>query len=103
MDLDLRRKGTGTLVEGEEEEHHKIRELDFLAAEEITLEEDQEEVEAGYHWFEGTVEEVEVEVESGRLDPEKMIEGEEELMEEKVKYVMMKQRLMEAVVVEEEM
>lgn len=65
------------------------------------MEEDQEEDEVGYHWFEGTVVEGEGEVESVRFDLEKMIEGEEELMEGKVKYVMMKRRLMEAVVVEE--
>ena len=99
MDFDLQRKGIGTLVEEEEgEEHHTIQALDFLVAEEIVLEEDQVEVEEGYHSFEGTVVEAGEEAESVHFDLEKMMVGEGVLMEEKAKDVPMKQRLMKKVV-----
>jgi hypothetical protein len=99
MDFDLQRKGIGTWVEEEEgEEHHTIQAQDFLVAEEIMLEEDQVEVEEGYHSFEGTVVEAGEEVELVHFDPEKTMAGEAVLVEEKVRDVTMKQRLMKGVV-----
>lgn len=63
------------------------------------LEEDREEVEVGFHSFEGSV--AVEEVETVHFDLEVMIEGEEVPLEGIVKYVMMKQHLMEAVEEEE--
>jgi hypothetical protein len=97
MDFYLQRKGIGTLVVEEGEEHHMVQALDFPVAEEIVLEEDQEEAEVGYHSFEAMVVEAGEEVESVHFDLEKRT-AEEVLMEEKVRYVTMKQRLMKELV-----